>query len=101
MPLPPLPLAPSAAAPLPAPLSPPSPSSAADGGGTPTAQRWTALHYAAKEGHDDCVDLLVEKKANLNEKTVSAGPRASDATPPVLSACRCRRAPRRMAGGRR
>lgn len=27
---------------------------------------WTALHHACNEGHEEIVQLLVKKKANLN-----------------------------------
>ena len=60
-------------------------SSAADGCGTPPAQGDTALHEAAYWGRDDCVDLLVEKKANVNAQNVSAGPRAKRRPPPACA----------------
>ena len=31
--------------------------------------RWTALHLAAQEGHEDVVDLLLEAKADPELKT--------------------------------
>ena len=46
----------------------------------------TALHQAAMWGRDDCVDLLVEKKANVNAQNVSAGPRAKRRPPRLCSA---------------
>ena len=39
----------------------------------PPAQGTTALHYAAVNGHDGCVDSLVKRDANLNAHEVSAG----------------------------
>ena len=34
-----------------------------------TQDRWTALHLAAQEGHEDVVDLLLEAKADPELKT--------------------------------
>ena len=50
----------------------------------PPAQGGTALHYAAINGHDGCVDSLVKRDANLNAQTVSAGPVPAT---PLLPAC--------------
>ena len=56
----------------------------------PPAQGWTALHFAAVWGRDDCVDSLVKRDSNVNAQEVSAGP--VPATPPTPRLCSARAA---------
>ena len=44
-----------------------------------TQEGWTALHLAAKEGHEDVVELLLEEKADpeLQTKVISVWTRRS------------------------
>ena len=52
----------------------------------PPAQGFTALHFAARNGHDGCVDSLVKRDANLNALDVSAGPVLAMPPPRLCSA---------------
>ena len=63
-----------------------------------SAQGRTALHEAANNGRDDCVDSLVKRDANLNAQNVSAGPVPATPPPRLCSARAATAAPPRRIG---